>query len=161
MPRRAFTPEELATRQQERSVRRIQAERHAQRSEELSQRHQQAIVQSRLTTDELAAREQAHERFRVSTQARLQSNAGMANARGAIVNAPVQAVQSGSSSHGSTILMVLLIMGGLILVYDLVTHPQPTGTFLGSVSNWLATISTNSPLFTKTATTSTQGSTTQ
>lgn len=47
------------------------------------------------------------------------------------------------------VLLVLFTMAGLIIVYALVTNPQPTSSFFGRLGDQLATLSSNAPLFEK------------
>ena len=60
-----------------------------------------------------------------------------------------------AGSAMNSAIVVLMVVFGLIIFYSLVTHPQPTSTFFGRLGNLLGAISTNAPLFEKTATTKT------
>ena len=57
-------------------------------------------------------------------------------------------------SDSNPILLILFVMFGLIVFYAMVTRPQPTSRFFGSLSNWLSLISTSTPLFSQKDTTS-------
>lgn len=58
-------------------------------------------------------------------------------------------------SGGSLAIKVVITMAVLILMYLLVTKSGPTGGFLSSLGNWIATLSTTTPLFHSNAPTST------
>ncbi len=47
------------------------------------------------------------------------------------------------------IMLILVTMFLLIAFYAMVTKPQPTATFFGSLGDWLSLLSTSNPLFEK------------
>jgi hypothetical protein len=45
------------------------------------------------------------------------------------------------------VILIMLTMFGLIAFYAMVTKPQPTSRFFGSLGDWLSLLSTSSPIF--------------
>lgn len=125
-------------------------------------RQQRAATRAR----EKAARETAAERSRLNVEAaRQRAEISAANKSATIsarrksparritgaVTSTAGSATSGASntSAGQIIIFVLLLMGGLIVFYNLVSRPQATNTKLGQLGGWLATLSTDKPLFKK------------
>lgn len=62
----------------------------------------------------------------------------------------VSAVGRAPTTAGSNaFVLILFTMFGLIVFYTLVTNPNQSNTFFGSLSNWLSLVSTSTPIFQK------------
>jgi hypothetical protein len=92
-------------------------------------------------TQEVEAREQAHKQFRLETESELASQRSGRQLRSNVAQTVTP------SSNSNLVMVVLFLMFGLIIIYDLVTKPAQIGSFLGGLGNWIAAISTNQPLF--------------
>jgi len=96
-------------------------------------------------TQQLVARERARTTQRVATQQQVSRGAFVERHKQAVVN---KAIDTATPSSDSNLIMVTIFtMGGLILIYIIVTSSQNFAGFLGGVQNWLHTLSSNTPLF--------------
>lgn len=81
---------------------------------------------------------------------RLQSRANAPTAVARVATAPLagESQLGGVAKAGPSWIMVGLgTFAVLIVLYLVISKPQPTGTFLSSISDWLHTMSANTPLF--------------
>lgn len=105
---------------------------------------QQAVIED-IKTQQAIRRETAHTEQRVATQRATTSERRREQTQHAIVG---KAVETATPSSDSNLVMVTIFtMGGLILVYLLVTSSQNFAGFLGGLQNWLHALSSNTPLF--------------
>lgn len=122
------------TLQRERSSRRVIAEA-----------NQGNIQREQAKTTELIARESAHTEQRVATQRATTSARRQEQTQHAVASKVVSTATPSSDSN--LIMVTIFTMGGLILVYLMVTSAQNFAGFLGGLQNWLHAISSNTPLF--------------
>jgi Flp pilus assembly protein TadB len=121
----------------------LQRERSTKRTIAFAQQAEQAKEAAR--TRELVARETGHTQARVQTQRALTSERQGAQRKQAIQSAVVSTATPSSDSN--LIMVTIFTMGGLILVYLIVTSSANFAGFLGGLQNWLHALSSNTPLF--------------
>lgn len=121
----------------------LQRERSTKRTIAFAQQAEQAKEAAR--TREILTRERGHTQARVATQQALTGERRQAAFRSTIER---KAIATATPSSDSNLIMVTIFtMGGLILVYLLVTSAQNFAGFLGGLQNWLHALSSNTPLF--------------
>ena len=99
-----------------------------------------------IKTQQIAAREASHAQQRASTESTLRRQRQTSAAQGAAIG---KVTDTATPSGDSNLIMVtIFVMAGLIIVYQLVTKVEATQGFLGGLSTWVHTLSSNTPLFT-------------
>jgi len=132
------------------------------RQREIGSLRRTGIALQEARTRETAKREAAHGQQRIETERALAAQR-ISNRRSQqpsrvrrVAGATGSTVASTGSSTtktrpGQLVILVILVMGGLIVFYNLVSRPKPTSTKLGQLGGWLSFLSTDKPLFTKVA----------
>ncbi len=95
----------------------------------------------------LANRQQNQEMRQASQRRSRVASAALAPAT-SLANASPASPVSASGGTGHAAITIVLVVGGLIIMYILVTKAGPTTGFLSSITNWIASLSTTNPLFT-------------
>ena len=122
------------TLQRERSSRRV-----------ITAANQASIQREQVKTAQIVARESAHTEQRVATQ---QATTGARRQEQFQHAAIGKVAETATPSSDSNLIMVTIFtMGGLIIVYLLVTSSQNVAGFLGGLQVWLHALSSNTPLF--------------
>lgn len=139
----------LATRERGRQSRSVVRARSKAKIAEAQERSRLQIEAAQRREDIKAAGAQQRAALKAQakatpTQSRARQVAGgTASAIGGGVSSASQ------TSVGQIVILVLMVMGGLIVFFNLVTRPQATNTKFGQLGGWLATLSTDKPLFVK------------
>lgn len=104
-------------------------------------------------TEQRSIREQQHHQERVSTESDLAGGRRNRQITGAVVGKAASTANP-SGDHG-LIMTTIFLIAGLILFYRLVTTASSFGTLTTTVTNFLHSLSSTTPLFTTVSTTST------
>jgi hypothetical protein len=151
-----------ATRQQVKAETAKQTAKERGRQQRLSASHREKRKQASQAQRAQLQVETAQKREEIRQQAAAQRasdrTAAKAASKPSSANRAVSATGSAIGSAGSTaantsvgqlILLVLFVMAGLIIFYNLVTAPHTTNLRLNQLGGWLGVFSSNTPLFTK------------
>lgn len=112
-----------------------------------AQRQQSRVAASRqIAVDRQEIREAAEaNQYAVNTRRKRKS--AITGAATDVAKAPFKPRGAGLPSGPNPLMLILFTMGGVIILYAMITQPDPTSRFFTSMREWVKLIYTSDPIF--------------